>query len=287
MALGMIADTNLALTATLTGGNCAGALPLNNLKTDSRFVGAPARFLGVGTLANTTFEVELANVRSVNLVYLMFTTLSLGARWRISVISPGGSFATPDYQSAWLPAYGALNDSWDMAFEEENWFTGQLPSAEIDLCPRNVFATLPSVLAAKIRIEINDAANAAGELDIGGLFIASTFSPAVNYERGHELGLDARGVTDEAPSGRFFTEVRRARRVLSVNYDMLTTIEARRWFDAGARAQDGRTVIFIPNADDEPGRIREAFPAVMSMPKPRFIYATKNPLALTFREILA
>lgn len=288
MALGLVADINLALTATLTGGNCAADLPLTNLALDRRFKGAPTRFLAVETLANSTFYVALSKVRTVRLISLMFTTLSISARWRVSGIGAGGSWLAPSFVSPWTAVYGAVYSSYDMQFEDDNWFTGQVSTDEINLFARHAFMVIDPEVVSDLRIEIDDTTNALGWFDVGGLFVAGAFSPAVNYERGHDLRLDSRDVTDEAPSGRIFTESRTGRRAVSVSYEMLSTVEARRWFDAGVRAQGGKTVIFIPDVDDEPGRIREAFPANFEKPpNPRFYYPNKNPLTATFREILA
>ena len=116
------------------------------------------------------------------------------------------------------------------------------------------------------------------------LVVASAVWVAIDASK---LGFEKRDQEDEAPSGRLFVEARRGRRVYTASYDMLTPAEARRWFDAGVRTQGGKPVIFIPDADDEPARIREAFPATLAPVKARFIYPTKNPLTATFREILA
>lgn len=288
MALGKFADTNLALTAALTGGTWSAALPLANLLDDKRYIGAPARCSNAALLANSQFIATLATTRMISLVYLMFTTLSISARWRISIIGPGGSWAAPDYVGAWTPAYGAVFQSYDQEYELENWWTGQLPSSQIDLFPRHVFQVLTPTLASAVKVEIDDVSNASGTFDIGGLFIGGAWSPSVNYERGMELAFEGRDIADEAPSGRLFTEARTGRRTVAVTYEALTTDEARAWFDAGVRAQGGKTVIFIPDADDEPGRIRGAFPAIFGKPPaPRFTYPTQNQVAATFREIIA
>lgn len=175
-----------------------------------------------------------------------------------------------------------------LEWEASNWWTGQITQEEIDLFPRHVWITIPPVLAAAVRIELDDQTHPEGWFDIGGLWIASTWSPAFNYERGRSLALKSRDQIDEGPSGRRFVEPRPPRRELSVDYAGLTTPEAYRWFDASARTRSARPVIFMPDAESEPARVRETFPANFEQPPgPRFTYEHAHQVAATFSEILA
>ncbi|CAN5643384.1 hypothetical protein BH10PSE5_BH10PSE5_19550 [soil metagenome] len=289
MALGKFSDLNLAKTAVLSGGTWAASLPLANMKDDARYVGAPARCPDCTSLAKSKFYVTLETTRSVSLVMLMFHTMSPGGLYRVSGIGPGGSWLTPDLQTAWTPVFASLFDSHELEYEEENWFTGQLPSSEQDLYPRHCTALFEPVLISDLMIEINDVVHPDGFFDIGGLWVSSTWSAEMNFQRGMDLTMESRDQQDEAPSGRVFTEERTPRRYVTVTYDASNTAEARRWIDAGARARSGRTVIFIPDADDEAGRVRDAFPAMFGnkLPGARFNYPTLNPSTLTFKEIIA
>lgn len=287
-ALGKFADTNLAATAAASGGTWEALLPLANLLDASRYTGAPARCPDCTDLAKSQFDIVLAGPWAISLVGLMFHSMSLAAKYRLTGRAPGGTWGAPAFQTDWTNVYGRLYDSADLPWEAENWWTGQVTSDEIDLFKRHKFVVFEPQLVDAIRVELDDVSNADGFIDIGGLWVSSTFSPAVNYERGWDLGFETRSQQDEGPSGRLFTEERASRRVVTVNWDALTANEARRMYDAGARAGIGKTVIFIPDSDDEPGAIRGAFPAVFAKPPaPRFIYPTKNPVAATFREILA
>lgn len=289
MALGKFTDTNLAADAAISGGAWSLApLSLANLLTDERFVAAPARCPNCASLANSQFDVALANPATVNFVGFLFHTMSLAARFRVTGKPPGGSWGAPAFVTEWMDVYGRLYDSADLPWEAENWWLGQVLSSEIDLFGRHRFHSFDDQLVEALRFEFDDVTNAAGLIDIGGVWIASAFSPAANFERGRDLGFETRSPQDEGPSGRLFTEERPSRRVLNVTWAMLLTAEARRMFDAGARAGIGKTAIFVPDSDDEAALIREAFPAVFKAPPaPRFNYPTQNPVAATFREILA
>lgn len=287
-ALGKFADTNLARTAVLSGGTWSTDLPLANMQTEDAFVAFPARQLQIDDPAASQFTITLATPRTVNLVALLFHTLSLSARYRLTVRGPGGTWEAPSLQTAWTDVYGRLWDSEVLDWEAPNWWTGQLTEDEIDLYRRHLWITPAQVLAAELRIELEDPTNPAGFFDIGGLFVASTWSPAFNFSRGRSVGLTARDQIDEGPSGRRFGEPRTPVRQVSVEWSNLSTPEAYRWLDASARARTTGVVIFMPDSDHEPTRVREAFPANFERPPAaRFTYEHAHQVAAVFKEILA
>lgn len=286
MALGKFCDINLARLAALTGGTWA--LPLTNLQKEEQYVSAPARCDDAADLAKSQFTATLAQPRGVSLVAVLFHTLSIAAMYRLTIAGIDGDLGAPAYVTDWVSVYGAFYPEGTLEWEDENWWTGQISEEEIDLYPRHLWITFPTVLASKVKIEFSDQEHPDGEFDVGGLWIASGFSPEINYERGHELGLNSRDLVDEGPSGRRFAERRLGVRQVTVNWAGLKSQEAQRFFDAGARVGTSQTVIFIPNVDDEPSRIREAFPATFERPPaPRFTYQRANTVAAIFKEIIA
>lgn len=288
MALGRIADINLAKVATLSGGTWSAGLPLTNIQDESRYVGAPARQLTPTVLAASNFDVVLPTSKAVDLVAVLFHTLSLNAKYRLTMAGPDGNLATPVYATGWAAVYPPIFDAEDLEFEDDNWFTGQLATEDLDLYPRHLWISLDTALiTGAIRLEFDDATNAAGYFDLGGLWLARTWSPDFNFERGRELALDARDQKDEAPSGREFSEERIPRRRLTVSWSRLQDDEARRFFDAAARARSTRTIIFAPDISDPKSALREAFPATFgSLPGAAFTYAGLNRSSATFREII-
>jgi hypothetical protein len=288
MALGQLADENLALSATLAGGAWAAALPVTNLNTGS-YLGQPARCTTPANLATSQFTAALLTPRPVSLVGVLFHTLSSNALYRVTVAGTDGNLATPAYQSAWTSVIGRLWDSAVLEWESSNWWTGQPDEEETALYPRHLWIPIqPAVITGAIKVEIDDHANEAGYLDIGGVWIARTFTPGVNFERGRDLGAEARSVRDEAPSGRVFSEERASRRFLSVTWQMLSDAESYRLFDAGTRAGTSREVLFVPDLEDPISLIREAFPATFDKPPaPKFTYDGVNAVAATFKEVIA
>ena len=289
MAKGKFSDTNLTKVATLSGGVWSAELPLENLKDDSRFVGAPARCEDCHDLAKSQFQLRLPEPRTVNFLAALFHTLSLSAKYRITATADDdGSFADPVLATGWQFVFPSVYDPFDLEYGVDNWFTGTLAETEVDLVPRNLWIPVPEVLAQRIRFEFDDTANETGWFDIGGLWTTSSFSPEINFDRGRDLGLTPRDQPDEAPSGRIFHEERDPRRVLSITYGMLKQAEVQRFFDAGLRARSSRPVIFIPDSDDPAAMMREAFPATLAQPPgARFSYPSLNATALNLKEILA
>lgn len=287
MALGQLVDINLALEATLSGGDCAPELPLGNLLL-GQYVQRPARFADATDLDGTQFEAELAWPQQINLVGLVFHTFSRQARYRLTIAGADGDLDAPVYQTDWTPVIPRLWASADLDWGAPNWWTGQPLSRDLALYPPNLWIPTPTVLCGRLRLEFDDRSNAAGWFDVGGLFIAKGWAPKVNFERGRQLSITTRSLSEEAPSGRDFDEVRRGRRVLAVTWAMLTKAEAQRLFDATARAGTTGVVLFLPDVDDPSSLLREAFPAKFSQPpSPTFAWEGLHTVTAVFKEIIA
>ncbi len=288
MALGQFADTNLALTSTLSEGGFDPAYPLGNLLLGD-YLGHPARCATPAILASSKFKVVLPWPRKVTMVAVLFHSLSYSARYRLTVSDLAGDFTTPKYDSGWQAVVPALYKSSDLPWESPNWWTGQPLASEMDLYPRHLWIVLPAdTLVAAFRLEINDAANPAGYFDLGGLWVASGWSPTFNFERGRKLDIQNRAQVDEAPSGRRFAEDRRPRRRLSVSWRGLFQSDAHRLADAFMRAGTTQPVLFVPDIDDPLALFREAFPATFeAAPAPTFLYEGLHQADATFEEIIA
>lgn len=287
MALGQLIDTNLALDATLSGGNCLPALPLANLLL-GQYLQRPARFADATSLAGTKFEVELAWPQQINLVGLVFHTFSRQARYRLTVAGADKNLAAPVYQTDWTPVIPRLWRSADLDWAAPNWWTGQPLSRDLALYPPNLWIPIPKTLCGRLRIEFDDRTNAAGWFDVGGLFVAKGWTPQINFERGRQLAITSRSLSEEAPSGRDFDETRRGRRTLTVTWAMLAKADAQRLFDAGARAGTTGVVVFLPDVDDPSSLLREAYPAKFTAPPaPTFGFEGLHTVSATFREIIA
>jgi len=290
MAKGAFSHINLAAagSAVLSGGHCSSSLSLANLQKGAAYVSRPARWFDIGDLAATQFEWALTPPRPINLVALFFHALSFAASYRLTLRAVGGSFDDPAYQTPWTQVAPRLRDSMDLDWLNPAWWLGHEDPAKLRLYKRHLPIAVPEGTYGGGRLELDDRWNPRGVIDIGGLWLSSGFSPAMNYSRGRELGLLARDQVDEAPSGRVFPERRDPRRVLSIGLEALTDDEAYYLFDAGAQVRTTDPVLFIPDIDNPSSLVREVFPATFERPPPpKFFYSGLNTVAATFREILA
>lgn len=290
MAQGVIADQNLALTAVMSGGEWVANLPVTNLNQPG-YLSRPARCTELWSLVATQFTATLETARPVNLVGVLFHTLSSNANYRITIAGLDANLAAPVYQSNWTPVVGRLWDSSVLEWEVSNWWTGQPNEDELALYPRHLWIPIPlepGPLAGAVRVEFEDPTNEAGHFDIGGVWIARTFAPSINFERGRDLGADARSILDEAPSGRQFYEDRVSRRTLSLTWANLQEAEAYRLYDAGARAGTTREILIVPDLDNVVSMTREAWPATfVKLPAPKFTFAGLHTVTAQIQEVIA
>lgn len=291
MQKGRLSDLNLFIGATIRGpaGGWSSAWPLANLIVEGDYKGAPARCVMPTDLTKSWFEIEFEEPTIVEMPALFFHTLSLGARYRITVTTLADTaYAAPLLQTDWTYVYPSLYDPEELEFGADNSFAGTLPADQLDLYPRHLYAPIDEALGQLLRVEIDDQENPAGFFDIGGAWGASGFSPEMNFDRGRDLKVIARDQIDEAPSGRQFAEERDGRRELTVSWSNLSDDEARRFVDLSMRSRATRTVLFVPDVDDPAALIREAFPATLGiLPGARFGWPGMGASGLTLKEILA
>ncbi|HEY3697675.1 hypothetical protein [Phenylobacterium sp.] len=288
MAKGAFSYRNQARTAALSGGLCGTGLPLANMQKDAAYVSRPTRWFDITNLASTQFEWTLAPPQPMSLVALLFHTLSLAAYYRLTLRAVGGTFAAPAYQTDWIQVAPRLHDSMDLDWLDPAWWLGHEDPAKLALRKRHLPIAVPAGIYGGGRLEFDDRFNPRGCIDVGGLWISSGFSPAMNFSRGRALDLLSRDQVDEAPSGRNFPERRDPRRSLTIGWDALTEDEAFFLADAAAQVRTTDTVLFIPDIENPASLVREVFPATFATPpSPKFFYPGLNTVAATFREILA
>lgn len=294
MALGKLATRNLLPFLTLGGTAGSVALPLANLMVNAlaispRHLTRPMRQTNIASLAANVIEITFDKPRSIDLVGILFHSLSLGAKYRITVAGAGGSLAVPVWQSPWTKVHPRRYSSMSLRWRDPNLWGGQALVSDLDVFRRHRFISLsPSLIASAVRIELDDRNNAAGFYDIGGLWISSSWSPEINFERGRRAGLQARDRVEEGPSGRRFSERRQPRRTMDATWAGLTKAEAYRLFDDCARVGTTGMVIFAPDVDDISGSAREAFPATFArLVEPQFNHERLHQAAIILEEVIA
>ncbi|MDO8840676.1 MAG: hypothetical protein Q7V31_17330 [Parvibaculum sp.] len=282
--IGKFAGTNQAAGASFEGGAWAEALPLENL-VDTRVVSHPARCEDATDLEASQFDIVLPRRRKISLLALTTTTLSAVAKIRLSFFDEDA--AEPFDGTDWRDCFPRMWPSLDLDWEAENFWTGRPNERDLDAYSRNVLVEFPVTSCARVRVEIDDVTHPRGHIDLGYLFLASSFTPAFNFEWDSQFSIGARTTTDLTPGGRPLHDRRKAQRQLRIAYEHLTKNEAMRFVDAGARNDVVDPVLFIPAPADTRNVFRETFLARFVELPSRLSRVHGSAVPLTFREIIA
>lgn len=240
--------------ATLTGGSWqTGLAPLQ-----TRPLADVARSTNL-LLTSTRFDIDHGQLRAVNFVGLVRHNFATAAKVRITAGNVAGGADL--YDSGWLDAWPSVRPRETMTWYAPMWWDGRLPEEDrqgLSADYAHVLA-LP-VLARYWRVEIDDQANAAGYVEIGRLFIADGWAPAINIDHGSSLGWEDKTQIDEADSGAEFFAKRPRRRVLRCRMSHMQTDEAMgRAFDLQRLLGTSGELYAIYDTDDTMHRMRRSF----------------------------
>lgn len=197
---------NRADAATITGGSWSGALPVTNLA--NREVWKVARSTNA-LLASTKFNVDIGDQKPLRCFALANHNMSASATWRVTLGSTTGG--DDIYDSGWISIWRmAFNDI--VEWESITWWTG-VAGDEYLRSPYAAMHAAPDIYTARyLTIEVNDAANVDGYVQIGRLFAGGALQPTYNPVYGLQDGMTDLSTTDAAESGaRWSTERRRIR----------------------------------------------------------------------------
>jgi hypothetical protein len=272
------------VAATFSGGTWETALPRPNL-ADARLA-AVARSVGLTTAA-TQFDVDLGAARVVGVVALIRTTLTAAATVRVRGASDAG-FTSVVYDSGTVAAF------------PEAWPTGLLPTGHPNAATRlpttaqlrawrwDVNVLPPAVSARYWRVELSDATNPAGHVDVGRLWIAPLYQPSINPRYGAEYGFAAQSVTGRALSGTRYVDVRPNARTRTFEFADLPPAEAQQVLGDLVRTLDlGGQVYVIDDPADAFNRQRGAFLATLTQ-LPAVVRASfvQGAVTLALEEVL-
>jgi len=258
MANILLAWRNRIDDATLSGGGWQATLPLNNLK--ARQIQKLARSTSAVT-SNTLFVADLTQGRSIGVLALAGHNISAVGRVRI-MGHTANSWGTPTYDSGWLDAWAPGIVPIELqAWEMDEFWIGSL-TAEFRNSYRSPFI---HVLSAEQylrywRVEVDDAANAAGYVQIGRVFLGQAWRPAVNYEYGAELGFEDPSVIDTSLSGAEYFDERPRYRVLRFTLGGLSDYESDLFaLDVQRVAGVTGEVLVVPDSDSDRSKLTAAF----------------------------
>lgn len=211
-------------SATLTGGAWNAALPRTNMQNVE--LAKVARTTDAAN-ASTILIVDHGSVKAVGVVALSRHNLRSAAEWRIRH-GPNADGSAAVYDSGQVSCWP---EQWPVSVlpvGHPNEATRLLTAAQINaLNPqRDVVRVFALASARYTRIELFDAANADGYVQVGRLTCAPTYTPTYNFAVGSEAGFDDGTVIGRTLDRvKFFDEKRRAR-TLSLQFINLPEAEA-------------------------------------------------------------
>ncbi len=193
--------------AALSGGAWLSGLPLANLK--ERALSKVCRSVNAST-GSTVIDLDLGQARSLRALALQNHNLSQAGSWRVKLGSSAGAsdIYSGSYQSAWSLSF----DSGQLEWGCNNWWDGMVDDDYIRH-PYIAPMLLPTWYSARyVRIEISDAANPDGYIQMGRIFVGSGFVPALGARYGLSEGWDDVSRLDYTLSGALVADIGRRRR---------------------------------------------------------------------------
>ena len=242
---------------TLSGGSWSATLPLTNLQ--NRVISKVARSADL-LAASTKFDIDVKADNLVRVIGLVGHNLSLTATWRARLYSDAG-FTTLVYDSGTLNVWPAAYASTSLSWQASNWWSGAYTEADRAGYTWSAVHVLAGGLAGRYwRIEMFDASNANGYVEVGRLFMADGWQPAKNMSYGASLAWEDRSEVQEALSGTEYFDTRTPYRVARIQINWMDEDEAMgNAFELQRRAGISREVFFLWDPEDTAQAIRRQF----------------------------
>ena len=203
-------------------GSWSTTLPLTNIKT--RQLSKKARSTNA---ANSSTRIRFSTdiERIVSTLGIIAHNLTVAATWRYRVYSDS-AYTTLVYDSGTLDVwpsspYGTYEwediHFWDLTPTDE----------EIAYYTKNLIYVIPSIVSAQYyQIEFFDSSNSDNYVELGRIFMGSTYQPVLNMNLGASIGYESPTIIDTAMSGAEFFDRRESFRVAQFTLDHLTYAES-------------------------------------------------------------
>jgi hypothetical protein len=268
---------NLIDSATLTNGSWVTTLPLSNLQT--KLLGQVARS-GNLLAASTKFLINHGTPKAAQVIGLINHNFSLEATVRISV-SNSSNMSSPLYDSGFVPVWDAVYNTYDLEWEDDNWWAGTYTNADISGYTPQYIKVLPSEVTGQYwQVEIIDASNSLGVIQVGRVFNGPLWIP----ERDAEVGLSNTWESDtqmqKALNGTRYYRRRNPHRITRFALNNMSTADAMTYaFELDSRAGIDEEVLWIQNMSDTIHALRRRYLGTLKQLSPiefnEFSYAKK------------
>ncbi|CAB4142764.1 hypothetical protein UFOVP452_37 [uncultured Caudovirales phage] len=233
---------------TLTGGSWDATFPRENMR--SLPLARVARSTNL-LPASTQVIGTLDKPRGVRLFALVRHNLSLGASYRLSIYSDtGGSVLA--YDTGITNVWPAVYPSSSLAWEDANWWTGTYTAD--DLVGQQWLRPIwlgRLYVAGSFKLEIFDAANPAGYVEIGLLEVTQGWQTSVNMAYDYQEGWRFRSTSVEAIGGGRYVDRRDKPRVARGQIAYLPRDEAMaRYYEMLRQLDVTEPVLWFPFPDE-------------------------------------
>lgn len=258
MAKYLLSWGNLTDGATLTGGSWLSTLPLNNLK--NRQVQRVARSTNDAT-SSTQFIADTGGTKQIQVLALIVHNMSVSARIRITG-DYSGTFASPTYVGDWQDVWSVgIIPQDQLEWEEDHFWLGTMTAEARAGYNSPWLHVLPTAQSLRYwKIEIDDVGNPDGYVHLGRLFMAPSFTPAVNPEYGAEIGYEDPTEVVTSLSGAEYFDVRGRFRTHRFTFGVMSSAEAHNKMLELQRLQGvSGEVLMVPDKDDADTFVQRSF----------------------------
>ncbi|MEW9586239.1 hypothetical protein [Paraburkholderia sp. DGU8] len=222
MANVLLAYPNLTDGATLSGGSWQA--PLTNLQ--DRRLARVARTTDC-TTPNTQFAIDLGKDRKLQVVSLVSHNMSTQGQWRV-LTGDDPTFVTNKYDSGWQVAWPVVYPFGTLEWEDDNWWECTISQDARAGYPGILLDLLPSIVLARyVKVLFSDAANAAGYLQFGRLFLSPGWQPANNMSYGASFNWETDTKVARSLGGTPYFDRKNPRRVDKFSLGFLSDAEAK------------------------------------------------------------
>lgn len=132
------------------------------------------------------------------------------------------------YDSGWLDAWPVVYPAGSLPSDDARLVTGTYTAEEAALLGSIPFTHVPATAftARYWSVQISDAANAAGYVDLARLVLAGSYQPSINMSYGHRLALTSATIRTETDGGAAIYNDKPRRREQHFTIDQLPDDEA-------------------------------------------------------------
>lgn len=269
--------------AALSGGAWLSGLPLANLK--ERALSKVCRSVNAST-GSTVIDLDLGQARSLRALALQNHNLSQAGSWRVKLGSSAGAsdIYSGSYQSAWSLSF----DSGQLEWGGNNWWDGMVDDDYIRH-PYIAPMLLPTWYSARyVRIEISDAANPDGYIQMGRIFVGSGFVPALGAMYGLSEGWEDLSRLDYTLSGALVADIGRRRRWAKFELGYIRQAdEAPIVHEMLRRLGTAGEVLYLPNTSNWQGCQRYGFVGrLREMSAIEYPYVNARSIGLVIEELI-